>query len=78
MANFFEERRARLGLSLTKLAARLDMTAQAVQRWEAELNYPSKPIRELALAYEVTEQRMADEVIALRMRIERREAAAVK
>lgn len=69
---FLEHRRTRLGLSRTQIAARISTTAEAVRRWEIELVVPSIPISSLASAYEVSEDKMADEVMALRRRIEAR------
>jgi transcriptional regulator with XRE-family HTH domain len=77
MANFFEDRRERLKLNRTQIAARLGITAAAVRVWELEQFVPGQSIASLAAAYEVTEKRMADEVMALRQRIEaKRELAA--
>jgi DNA-binding XRE family transcriptional regulator len=74
--NFFEEQRGKLDLNRTQIAARVGATAETVRLWEIERNVPSTPIATLAAGYEVTEQRMEREVMALRRRIEAREAAA--
>lgn len=74
--NFFEEQRVKLTLNTTQMAARVGVTHQTVRLWEADRVVPRVQIATLAIGYEVAESRMEREVMAMRRRIESREAAA--
>jgi transcriptional regulator with XRE-family HTH domain len=78
MPHFFEQQRLKLNLSQRGMAARLSISNETVRNWEADAAVPTPPIAELATAYEVTEQRMEREVMALRRRIEAKQAVASK
>ena len=73
--NFFEEQREKLGLTATQMAARVPVSSDSVRDWEADGAVPRPPIAALAKAYQVSEQRMEKEVMALRRRLEAKRAA---
>jgi transcriptional regulator with XRE-family HTH domain len=80
MANFFERQRKALGVkSQRAMAARIGCSNEAVRQWESDGAVPSTPIKQLAASYQVTENTMEREVMALRRRMEAKtETAAAK
>lgn len=68
--NFFARQRVKLDIPRTHLARRMNKTASAVLHWERDYVVPLVPVDVLAAAYEVSETRMSEELIALRRRIE--------
>lgn len=76
MANFFKARRDELKVTQRSLALALEVTENTIANWEDDSVVPGSPIAALAVAYDVPESRMAREVMAVRLRIEAREAVA--
>lgn len=83
--NFFRARRNELAVKHRQKISQFDMavrfkglTPSSIGSWERDEVVPAVPISKLAQGYEVSESVMEREVMALRRRIEAREAAAVK
>lgn len=74
--NWFKRRREELGMTQREMADACGVTEKSVANVENDRVVPSSPIASLAAAYSVAEKVMEREVMALRRRIEAREAAA--